>query len=499
MSKGSQTKLHRRAFLRGAAGSVMALPFLEAMIGPGRAAADPPLPPKRFLVSFAGMSLGTDRDFFTPDGYGAGYDLKAGLAPLGEAGVTDAVSVVSGLRMPYQTTGDVPTAGWNGRWHPEQLVPLLTGIAGGADDAGQDLTWRGPTAEQAVGDAIGADTTFRTLDYRVQPASYRGANVTFAGSQGRISYRRASDGRIDPVDPVISPRQAFDALFATFERPDPEAEARRAFELRRRRSVLDLIGRGPRARLLGRLGTTDQRRMERHFDEVRDLEGRIAAIAPTVGGACEMLGDPGEDPAIAGVSAVEDADGNPIYDTAQGYSDEERRATVMTDLVRMAFACDLTRAASLMYTREQCYMMAQPLIGEPYDVHALSHHNGPAVKAERMGRMLAWHVKHFARLVRLLRDTPDGVGGTLLDHSALLFLTEGGRGFDPGSGQEGVAHSAENMTILLAGSAGGLRPGRHVRAPEGRNHPVNVTLTAMEAVGVPGGLGDVRGRIDELY
>ena len=75
------------------------------------------------------------------------------------------------------------------------------------------------------------------------------------------------------------------------------------------------------------LGTADRQRMQLHLDAVRDLERRISAIAPDGGGACQLLPDPGADPAVGGNNTVNGGTG---FDVNAGYSDEETRATFIT-------------------------------------------------------------------------------------------------------------------------------------------------------------------------
>src|SRR5712692_3769732 len=102
-------------------------------------------------------------------------------------------------------------------------------------------------------------------------------------------------------------------------------------------------------------------------------------------------------------------------------------------------------------------------------------------------------MRHFAYLVAKLRDTPEA-GGSLLNNTTLVFLHEGGHGYDSSSGNRNSAHSTENMACLIAGRAGGLRPGQHVVASG--MHPANVLVTAMKAVGYSGiSLGEVSGDI----
>jgi hypothetical protein len=99
--------------------------------------------------------------------------------------------------------------------------------------------------------------------------------------------------------------------------------------------------------------------------------------------------------------------------------------------------------------------------------------------------------------VAKLHDTPEGAG-TLLDSCAVLLLNEAGGGVSYENGIPWTAHSTDNMAMLVAGGAGGLRQGEHIVAPAGLAHPGNVIVTAMHAVGVEEDFGEVSGVIPEL-
>jgi hypothetical protein len=137
------------------------------------------------------------------------------------------------------------------------------------------------------------------------------------------------------------------------------------------------------------------------------------------------------------------------------------------------------------------------LSGFELDVHGFTHSNGIAGQnATALADCVGWHVKQFARLTKKLRDRKEADGSSILDHSALVLTFEGGHGFDPEGGSAFVSHSTENMNMLVAGRAGGLKAGQHVKAT-GKN-PASVVLTAMRAVGVSGSLGEVSSTIPEL-
>jgi hypothetical protein len=166
----------------------------------------------------------------------------------------------------------------------------------------------------------------------------------------------------------------------------------------------------------------------------------------------------------------------------------------MMDWVRMAFACDLARVAAVRMTIDQTFLNMLPLSGAASDMHELSH---GAISDEAHADAVGWHVKHFARLVSLLRDTQELDGTSLLDHTAIVLCFEGGYGYDPESSSDGHAHSTENMVSLIAGRVGNLVKGQHI--PAAGMHPANVMITAMQALGMDTDtLGEVNGTIAGL-
>lgn len=483
-------KLSRRSFLRGTAGFAMALPALEAMnasAAGGNAC--------RYFLGFAGTSTGFpgfDYDLLRPDTVGAGYDVKRALQPLADLGINDIVSVITGMEIPWGDAGSVPPGGRVRNWHAKSVAPLISGVRG-ADNGDEDA--KGATSDQVAAAVLGQDTTHSALTYRVQAAYYRGSNGD-GGARGRISYRDEGGGNIVPVDPIVSPRLAYESLFTGFVPDDPEAAAAALTALRRRKSAVDLVMEDAQA-LIPKLGAVDQQRMQRHFDELRDLETRLDEIDPSSASECQQLPDPGDDPPIG--NAVENGDTGG-YESNGAYSNEELRAEVLTDLIAMGFTCDIARVGSIMYTMSQCFLNANPLFGAPSDIHEIGHFGigGGETGLNGVSDGVAWHVHHFARLVAKLRDTPDIAGGTILDNSALVLVFEGGWGYDPESGDALNVHSSQNMPALIAGHAGGLNPGGGVHVPHDGGHPTQVINTALRAVGIDQDMGEVSGVVSEL-
>ncbi|MFN3199905.1 MAG: DUF1552 domain-containing protein [Bradymonadia bacterium] len=482
-------RLSRRALLKGA-GVALGLPLLEAMGSPAWAQA---ATPRRFVTCFGGYSLGTDQDHgpnvVVPDTTGPlRLGARPATAPL--APVQDHVTLVSGLSVPISAIGaPTPPGGRSAgvesfHYH---VNPLLSGHRQVGDPF--DTTVTGPSADQIAARAIGGQTRFDSLTFRAQAAAYGGDLL----NRGTLSFREM-DGRVVPVQPDVSPWQAYQSLVVGIEPGDPQAAHIAQMQLSRRKSVLDLVDRRMGG-LIDRLGRADRQRLQQHYDELRALEVRLERPPVPTGGGCFLTSTPPD----------------PDIDISRRYSGELARGRRFAELIRMAFACDLTRVATLMFTFWQSRVA----------------HNAPAIEAALAGsearafdgtefhtilhehshtdlaRGIAWHMDLFAHLLTLLRETPEA-DSTLLDHCAIVYLNEGGYG----AAEAGVAsddhgkftsHSTDNMVALVAGGAGGLQRGVHIVSPEGRDHPVNVQLTALKAAGVSvDQMGDVSGIIDAL-
>jgi hypothetical protein len=490
-ARGSST---RRRFLRGMGGMCMALPFLE-IYAPKQAIAGGVM--SRYAFLFAGFSIGSyggDRIAPATEGAWNGVVTPA-LQPLVDHAVSDVVSLVSGLEIPVAATP--PAAGRPTPFHSTSHQVLATGQRFDTNNYG---SLPGPSSDWVAAQTLAQGTLHPVLTYRAQPSFYRVDSD--GGSDGIISARINARGQLEQVPPITSPRVAFESLFAGFVPPDP-AEALAAQRLlAMRKSVVDLVADDAEA-LLARLGTEDKIRMERHFDELRSLETQLDAISLPDAPACEMPPHPGDDPPIG--DAIDPSGGgdyNSYYENANGYSDEDLRATVMTDLIHMAFTCEISRVASFMITYAQCFMNMYTALGLPSDLHEVTHGaigDNEEQMQDALGQCAAWHVKHFARLVAKLRDTESADGSSMLDHTALVLAFEGGWGFDLESGGNSSPHSTENMVMLVGGKAGELHtsnPGRHIIADG--VHPAAVLNTALQAVGVDETLGEVPDRVDAL-
>ncbi len=503
-------RLNRRAFLRSSGGLMLGLPLLDIMLnnnGTAFAQTGGALP-KRYAFVFAGQSIGGDNwaknqqringanvtaeHFVEPAATGAGYALTTPLQPL--AALQSDFSVVSRLRIPYNTTSsasaDVPAGGAYRDFHGGAAGPFLSGMRSNA----ANFRARGKTPDQHIADLYRAETPIDTLTYRCQPVFYI-SGYDFSGRQ-YISYR----GDNQPVGAQTQPSVAFNAMIGAVPTGDPGENAAIAFNNRARKSVLDLVA-DRRQRLLTRVGLADRRRLEAHFDEVVALEKRIADLSTSGIDACEPPRTVPTDPPIGGDNA---GSGSGTIGTNTGYSGEEERATAFADLIHFAFKCDLTRSASLQLTTFQSHMNVFGIttsLGYPIraDLHEVGHNGDDDTRGQfAVSLVLQWHIARYAYLLNKLKETDEG-GGKLIDNCAIVFAPEGGHGRQLNDGvTDNQTHSTENMVALVAGRAGGLMPGKHIRTSGA--HPAQVFLSAMQAAGYTGNtLGEVTGNIPELF
>lgn len=429
-------RLSRRHLLRGA-GAALALPTLEAMLnGHGTAYADGTPPPRRFLVWFFGN--GVIRSKWTPAQQGASYQLTEELAPLQDAArgidLRGDVSVVSGC--------DVKTPDLRG--HHNGAAALLSGapfIPLDPGNAAYSSKFGMKSIDQVAADAIGGTTTFKSLQLAVSKRFTTGEGPTLA----QMSHR----GPDSPMPQQTNPAQVFNTLFASFTPKDPTDPRDRL-----RASVLDAVQDDART-LQARLGTSDRQRLDAHLTAVSELRARILALPPVYTSSCVKPAQPTQTNTDLG-----------------GVEPFEAVNQAMSDLLAMAFACDLTRVATLQFSGSvggHCYKSLSP--SAPRDSeHAISHEG---LLQGEVNRAVIFTMRNFANTLQALKRTQEGAG-SVLDNSVVLCTSDVA---------EGIDHSITDYPVLLAGRGGGaLRAGLHYRSTTGRN-TTDILLTCLRALG----------------
>ena len=443
----SKLALPRRTFLRGM-GATVALPLLDAMVPAATALARTAARPATRL-GFVYIPNGVIQEQFVPAATGAGFGLSPSLSPL--APVQDRLLVLSGLaHRQADSFGD-----GNGD-HPRATAVWLSGVHAWERRGriGPTSIQLGTTADQLAARYLGAETPLPSLELVLEKPTAISCDSGDCFYSNTISWR-------DPTTPLEMephPRVVFERLFG-----DGGTAADRRAQVRQTGSILDSVT--EEALSLERtLGPADRNKLSEYLDSVRDLEQRI--------GRAEARDDRAE---------IELPD-RPI-DIPEDF---EEYATLMFDLLALAWQADVTRVGTLMMARETS-PRTFPQIGVPDQHHTVSHHRNDPDYMARKAKIDLYHVSLLSRFLQKLRDTPDG-DGNLLDHSMTVY--GGGIG-------NGNLHEHTNLPCLVAGGGGGrLKGGRHLAYPE--DTPMaNLLLTILDKAGVPAEkLGDSTGLLN---
>jgi hypothetical protein len=421
-------RLTRRTLLKGI-GAAVALPTLDAMLNShGTAFADGTPVPRRFATFFFGNGVILNR--WRPAATGQDWTLTEELAPL--ANVKSYVNVVSGYKI------KIP----NLRGHHCGAAGILSGypfISLPPGGAPYNSKFGGPSVDQVAADAIGTTSTFPSIQIAVSKRLTRGEGPTLQF----ISHR----GPDEPMPQEFNPAALFTRLFASFTPRDPTDPRDRL-----RASVLDAVKDDTR-RLQARLGASDRARLDAHLTSIAEVRSRILALPPVLTSACVLPDPPTEqNQDIAGIEQLESV------------------SNVMSDLLALAWACDLTRVASYQFSGS-VGSTVYSAIGQTDGEHTLTH---DATRQNDVHAAVVFVMNRFAYLLEKLQASTEGTGN-LLDNTCVMFSSDV---------CEGLVHSITDYPILVAGRAGGFLkyPGIHLRSTTSQNTS-DVLLTCLRAVG----------------
>lgn len=421
MSRPTKFTLSRRTLLRGALGggvlACVGLPVLDAMLDShGEAMADGAQLPKRLMTWFFGNGVRLNR--FVPVNQGPNYTLSDELAPL--ADVKDYCAILSGR----DTKSGYPKI-----THHEGMS-IFSGHPM-ADQSGLYSKAGGPTIDQVAASHIGKKTTFASLEV--------GVSRMVSKNEGSTMQFLSHKGTNEPLPPEYDPSALFARVFASFNPSQAKTIALRT-------SVLDAVKEDTN-RLRQRVGTRDKLRIDSHLEGINALQKQIKALPPI----CTL--PPGPTETNTAVDGTE-----PIGSTARA----------MADLLVYAFACDLTRVASYMFTGGVGATVFRDL-SFTEEHHVTTHTSNFAA----VHKGVLYTMENFAYLIKRMKATPDGTK-TLLDNSVVYCTSDC---------SEGYTHDVTEMPIIVAGRGGGaLRyPAVHDASTNGEN-TANALLSCIRTV-----------------
>jgi hypothetical protein len=434
--------LPRRTFLRGL-GTCLSLPLLDAMFPAMSGLAANPLSKVRRL-GYVYIPMGMNAAKWTPQGEGRISELSPSLASL--APHLDHVTVL--------TNTELKRAYGPGNHATGNAAFLSTVLAKKTEGSDFELA---TTCDQIAAQAIGRETAIPSLELGTDLIAQVGNcdNGLACVYMNSLSWSSSTT----PLPSEADPRVLFERLFG-----DGGTPAQRQAEHRTNASMLDAVTE-EMARLQRKLGSGDRTKMNQYLDTVREVERRIQKA---------------EQQSLD----VEIPDsGRPLRAPASW----EEHVKLMFDLQVLALQADITRVITFQMAREVS-TRTYPQIGVPEAHHPTSHHGNDPSKLEKLAKINAYQVSLFAYYLDRLKTTADG-DGSLLDHSIVMLGS--------GLGNPDV-HDHLNLPIVVAGGAGNLKGGRHIKYAE-PTPLANVHLTMLDLVGVKlDTFGDSSGRVPEL-
>lgn len=286
------------------------------------------------------------------------------------------------------------------------------------------------TLDQRAAETLGGATRFPTLALGSESGIHGGCLMSWTRSGTR-------------VPPISTPRELFRKLFVSDGAADIAASLDR---LDMKGSILDAV-QGDAKSLQRQLVQRDKEKLDEYFTSVRDVEKQIELRRKWAH--------------VPKPEAKIDEPNNKDF-----VSD----LPVMYDLIALALQTDSTRIATLEIGGD----FEAAAFGLNGGYHGLSHHGQREDAIKGLIKMERYQVEQFARFLEKLKSIQD-VGGTLLDHSMVLF----------GSGMGNAnSHQNTNLPIILAG--GGIKHGEHKAYPAnglGKQPLCNLYLSMLQRFG----------------
>ncbi len=447
------TMPRRRSFLRGVGGLTLALPFLESLRSPRIAHAA--APPKR--VIFVYSSNGTVINNWRPSSTGSDFEVPYILKPFDTPLLRPKLSVLSGISMECarNTSGNGHSVGMTsmmtGRSFTE-VVPTQFG----------DVGWgAGISIDQAIAKAVAAPGQLSSIEAGIQ------TKKQYQNFYAYMSYGEGG-GSGNAIASDDDPSSVFSRLFDNI--PDSE-DTKAALEklVAQRKSVLDVVADDFKT-VKGRVAKADQERLDKHLELVRSLQNRIA-----VGGFCEKPDEP--------TLTQEDLNSDASFPLI---------AKAQMDSVAAALACDVTRVATIQFSSAQSGTVFNSFVDADWDNlpddyhHGLSHlsvgwDDAPdgtqALAQETLSRINIWFSQQIADLANTLDSYVEADGSTLLDNTAIVWVSEI---------SEGPTHRFVDMPFVVLGNMGGaLKSGSHLAYNNERAHN-DLFVTLGQAMGIEG-------------
>jgi hypothetical protein len=433
----------RRTFLRGL-GATIALPHLEAMVPVFRGSAA--ATDKTRLVCIESVhgaagsnAWGATKNLWAPAAVGRDFELiPEGALPSLEPW-RKYLTIVSNTDVRMAEPFEAPEIGGD---HFRSSAVFLT-QAHPKQTQGSDL-YVGTSFDQIVARRIAEDTAIPSMQLCIENLDQAGGcyyNYACAYTD-TISWASPSE----PLPMIRNPRVAFELLFGAGNNNADRMSRRKANQ-----SILDWIV-GEAKGLKRELGSTDQNRLDKYLEDIRELERRIQAVE-----ARNSSGEPREIPEA------------PI-----GVPDSfAEHMKLMFDFQVHALQSDMTRVISFKTGRDAS-SRAFPESGTNKGFHPASHHGGREAAILEYNLINRYHVSMLPYFLEKLQNSIEG-DSNLLEKTVIMY----------GSPMaDSNIHNHRRCPLILLGHGNGRLEGNlHLKAPDG-TPMANVMLELMHKFGL---------------
>lgn len=437
-------QISRRTLLRGAMGTAIALPFLEAMQG-AKAIAAGPAAPKRMCCVFIPTGF-RHMDSYKPSA-GTPYTMSPVLEPL--------QPLVNKITMIGNLTNNPAKMG-NGDAHERGTASLLTCTPAMLD--GSSVT-NGTSVDQVAADSI-KGTALSSLQVGVDESAASGKGVL----NSNISWR----DKHTPLAKETDPSRLWARLFTTLSLPEDELARQKT----RQTSILHYANQSAKD-LRAKLGKADQAKLDEYLNGLSELETQINAMSSC---SAPIPTQPAGGYTNKGDAALADTTGVTAHHD------------VMLDLIAHAFACDITRVASFMFVGGG--FSDWSFMGFKDEHHFMSHFADQGDYVEKLDKICKWEMERLAKFLTTLDSIKEADGSTVLDNT-LVFTSS--------DVADGGLHNYNNLPVILAGGGGTLtKQGQNLALPA--EVPLaNLFVSMLKFVGVDqASFGDSTGALDAL-
>ena len=415
-------RLSRRACLR-AAGVVLALPALEIM-QPRRASAQA-ANPLRFLCVYSPNGFYMPQ--WTPAGSGgADYALSPLLTPL--AAHKADFNVITGLGNYTASISNI-----FGGSHSRSCGSMLTQCPIASPDVSKDVQ-NGVSLDQIIANSIGSQTRFPSMEVGSRASSLTGnCEDSFSCAyNNNISWSGPATPKVKQVNPL----DVFNRFFKDLPMGTDPVPAENKDALYQK-SILDVVLSHSEA-LKAKLGKTDRAKLDEYLTAVREVEMRIARLVDgsVVAHSCDVPAAP--------------------KDSSQVTLPFQEHLDLLSDLIVLAFQCDVTRVGTYMFehsfTDTRSFNFLPGVTGRHHEITHSDNATDQEVKIN------TFYVQRFAYLLDKLKAAKEG-DGSVLDNSIVYFTSEFGNAH---------LHDMRNAPMVVAGKGGGkLKTGQHIVYPLG--------------------------------